>query len=99
MPEPISFNPEPISTACFLNPCHQSVCRYVCLPFVARQRLCKNVTAENNTLAKIQVLFDASFSVHSVSYKRKVRDYCYKIQFQSHRKLSLHYKDQLIIAA
>jgi hypothetical protein len=32
--------PEPISTAYFINPSHQSVCLYVCPPTVATQRLC-----------------------------------------------------------
>jgi hypothetical protein len=31
--------PEPISTACFINPPHQSVSLYVCIPIVARQLL------------------------------------------------------------
>jgi hypothetical protein len=44
--------PEPISTAYFINPCHQCVC--VCLyvftpPIIARQRLRKNVFAATNT--------------------------------------------------
>jgi hypothetical protein len=34
--------PEPTSTAYLKNPFHQSVCLYVCLPIVARQRLSKN---------------------------------------------------------
>jgi hypothetical protein len=41
--------PEPISTAYFINPCHQSVCLYVYLFIVARQRLGKNVSAATNT--------------------------------------------------
>jgi hypothetical protein len=34
--------PEPISTAYFINPSHQSVCLYVYPPIVARQQLGKN---------------------------------------------------------
>jgi hypothetical protein len=64
--------PEPISTAYFINPSHQSVCLYVYSPVVARQRLDKNVTAATNPHA-IE-LFGASFSVGSVSYHRKVGD-------------------------
>jgi hypothetical protein len=52
MPEPISMKlgmyitaPEPN----FIVPSHQSVCRYVYLPIVVR--LCRNVTAANNTQA------------------------------------------------
>jgi hypothetical protein len=41
--------PEPISTAHFVNPSHQSVCLYVYIPVVGRQRLGKNVTAATNT--------------------------------------------------
>jgi hypothetical protein len=41
--------PEPISTAYFINPSHQSVCLYVYPLIVARQRLGKNVTAATNT--------------------------------------------------
>jgi hypothetical protein len=33
--------PEPISTACFINPSHQSVCLYVITLFLARQRFGK----------------------------------------------------------
>jgi hypothetical protein len=41
--------PEPISTEYFINPSHQSVCLYVYLPIVARQRLGRHVTAATNT--------------------------------------------------
>jgi hypothetical protein len=40
--------PEPISTAYFINPLHQSVCLYVYPLIVARQRLGKNVTTATN---------------------------------------------------
>jgi hypothetical protein len=63
--------PEPISTAYFINPSHQSVCLYVNLPIVARQELGKNVTAATNTHATIEELFDASFSMWPVTYKMK----------------------------
>jgi hypothetical protein len=67
--------PEPITTAYFINPSHQSVCLYVYpLNVVARQRLGKNVTAATNTHATIEELLDASFSMRSVSYGRKVVD-------------------------
>jgi hypothetical protein len=40
--------PEPISTAYFINPSHQSVCLYVYPPAVIRQWLGENVTAAAN---------------------------------------------------
>jgi hypothetical protein len=71
--------PEPISTAYFMNPSHQSVCLYLYPPLVARQQLGKKVKAETNTHATIEELvdsdgLDASFSMQSVSYQRKVGD-------------------------
>jgi hypothetical protein len=52
MPEPIFMKlgmnvmaPEPISTAYFISPYHQSVCLYL---YVARQRVGKNVTTATN---------------------------------------------------
>jgi hypothetical protein len=70
--------PEPIATAYFINPSHQSV--YLYPPVVprqrlgknpvtvARQRLGRNVTAATNTHAKADELLDASFSMWPVSY-------------------------------
>jgi hypothetical protein len=49
--------PEPISTAYFIDPSHQSVSVSVS-PIVARQRLDKNFTAAMNTHA-IEELVDA----------------------------------------
>jgi hypothetical protein len=79
MPEPIFMKfgmyimaPEPISMAYFTNPSHQSVCLYVYPPIIARQRLGKNVTAATNSHATIKELLDASYSVRSVPYQRKV---------------------------
>jgi hypothetical protein len=40
----------------------------------ARQRLDKHVSAATNTHATTEKLFDASFSMRSMSYKRKVGD-------------------------
>jgi hypothetical protein len=66
---------ELIWTAYFINPSHQSVCLYrICTP-LSRQRLGKNVTAATNTHETGGELLDASFSMRSVSYQRKVRDY------------------------
>jgi hypothetical protein len=62
------MTPEPISTAYFILPSHQSVPVYV-----ARQRLGKNVTAEMSTHA-IEELLDVSFSMRIVAYQRKVDD-------------------------
>jgi hypothetical protein len=69
--------PETISTAYFLNPIHQSVCLQVYLCPLARQRLGENVTAATNTHETIEELFDASFSMRSVSYLKKVGDYLF----------------------
>jgi hypothetical protein len=79
--------PEPILTAYFINPSHQSVFLHVypllllgkgsinCITHsVARQRLSKNVTAAKNTHATIEELLEASFSMPSVSYQRNVGD-------------------------
>jgi hypothetical protein len=54
---------KPISTA--------SLCLYVYLPIVARQRLGTNVTAAENTQVNIVKLLDASFSMRYVSYHEK----------------------------
>jgi hypothetical protein len=40
---------EPISTACFINPSHQSMCLFVYPTIFARQRLRKHVPAATNT--------------------------------------------------
>jgi hypothetical protein len=58
---------EPISTAYYINSSHQFVS-------VARQRLSKNITAATNTYVTIEELLDASFSMRSVWYQRKVGD-------------------------
>jgi hypothetical protein len=62
---------EYISTSYFINTSHQSVC--LCVPLiVARQRLCKNVSAamgNNNRRTAECVDF-----IRSMSYHRKVGD-------------------------
>jgi hypothetical protein len=65
--------PEPISTAYFINPSHQSVCLYVYPHTVARQQLGKNVTASMNTHATTVELLDV-FYMRSVLYQRKIGD-------------------------
>jgi hypothetical protein len=65
---------KPVSTVYFINPCPQSVFLYVYFPLVARQRLSKKVTAETNTQATTEELMDASLSIFSLSYERKL---CY----------------------
>jgi hypothetical protein len=62
--------PEPISAACFINPFHQSVCLYVYPPIVAMQRLDIRVPPATNTRNK--ELLDASFSVLSITYQKRV---------------------------
>jgi hypothetical protein len=64
--------PEPISTAYFINPSPQSACLCVHPPLVVTQWLGEDVNAATNTQATIEDLLDASFSMRSVSYERKV---------------------------
>jgi hypothetical protein len=78
MPEPVfmklgmyTMALEPISTAYFISPSHQSVS--VCVPLiVARKRLGTNATAATNIHSTAEEFLDASFSMPSVSYQRKV---------------------------
>jgi hypothetical protein len=65
--------PEPISTAYFINPSHQSVCLYVYPLIVAKQRLGRRILAATNTHV-IEELLDESFPMSSVSYQRKADD-------------------------
>jgi hypothetical protein len=58
---------KPISTAYFINPPIR-LCVY---PFVARQRLGKNITAATNTHVTIKELSDGSFTKRSVLYEGK----------------------------
>jgi hypothetical protein len=57
---------EPISTAYFRNPSHQSVCLYVHPTIVARQRLGNNVTAATNTSSNRRVVGRIVFYVARV---------------------------------
>jgi hypothetical protein len=50
--------PEPISTAYFINPSHQSVCLYVYPYIVARPGLGRNFTAATNTRETMEELLD-----------------------------------------
>jgi hypothetical protein len=59
--------PEPISTAYFINPSHQSVCMYIS-PTVARQRLGKHVPSAMNTRKNRKIVGHVIFyAVHTVS--------------------------------
>jgi hypothetical protein len=78
--EPVFMKPvtyitatELFSTVYVINPSHQCVCLYVCPTIVARQLLGENVTAATNTQVTIVEDYDASFSMRSVSRKRKNR--------------------------
>jgi hypothetical protein len=51
------------------------VCLYSNPPLAVRQRLGKNDTAATNTYITIEELLDASFSMRSVSYQRKIGDW------------------------
>jgi hypothetical protein len=65
--------PEPISTAYFIIPSHESV--YICVSrTVAKQRLAKNVTAAMSTHKTKEELLEASFYMWSVLYQWKVGD-------------------------
>jgi hypothetical protein len=63
--------PEPILMVYFINHFHKSVCLYVYPTIVARQRLCRHVPAQR-LQATVGELLDASFSVRSVPYQKKV---------------------------
>jgi hypothetical protein len=60
--------------AYFISPFHESACLYVYPGNIARQRLGKNVTTATNTHAAIEELLDSSFSMRSLSYRRKIGD-------------------------
>jgi hypothetical protein len=60
------MTPKSISAAHFMNP-SISLCLYMYLHIVARQRVGKNVTAAKNIHETIEELFDASFSMRFVS--------------------------------
>jgi hypothetical protein len=64
-----------ISAAYFINPSHQSVCLHVYPTIIARQRRGRNITAATNTHKSIEESLDASPSMRSVSYQRKVSVY------------------------
>jgi hypothetical protein len=53
------MTPEPISTAYFINPSHQSVCLYVHPLSLLGNGSVKNVTAATNTYATIEELLDS----------------------------------------
>jgi hypothetical protein len=79
MPELILMNtgmhvmaPEPISTPYFINPSHQCVCVFMCIPLiVARQRLDKRVPAER-THGTVGELLNASCSMLAVSCRESI---------------------------
>jgi hypothetical protein len=81
MPEPMfmklgtyNMTPDPVSKGNFIYPAHHSVCLYVYLSNIARQRLGKNLTAAMNTQRTTEELLEASFSMRSITYKKKVDD-------------------------
>jgi hypothetical protein len=55
------MTPEPISTAYFINPSHQTVCLHVYPPNVVRQRFGKNVNAATNIHATIKKCWTRRF--------------------------------------
>jgi hypothetical protein len=64
--------PKPISAMYFVNHSHWSVCLHVYPTVVARQWLSKNHIVVMNTCATMVELLDASLSVGSMLYQRKV---------------------------
>jgi hypothetical protein len=83
MPEPVFMKrgmyimaPELISTAYYINSSRQfvCVCVYIYSTTFARKRLLEKVTATANTNTTIGELLDASYSMLSVTYQRKVGD-------------------------
>jgi hypothetical protein len=66
---------EPTSTACFINPSHQSLCLYVYPVIIARHLLGKCLSPlllGKNVPVAMRNYWEASFSMLSVSYQRKV---------------------------
>jgi hypothetical protein len=62
--------PEPISTAYYINPSHQSVSVYVSRPILARQRLGKHVPAATNTRNNRRIVaWVVFYAVRVVSHK------------------------------
>jgi hypothetical protein len=60
---------KPISTACFINPSHQSMCLYAYTSLGARHWFSINVTTAMNTRARTDELLEATLSMLSVSYE------------------------------
>jgi hypothetical protein len=60
------LTPDPMLTAYFINPSHQSVCLRVYPNIVVRQLLGKIVNTVTNTHATIEELSDASVSVRAM---------------------------------
>jgi hypothetical protein len=79
---------------------------YVCVStIVARQRLSKNVTAATNRHTAVEGLLDASFSIRSMSYQRKVGDSFFpellvfnKDSHYTELVLEFHYSMYILIA-
>jgi hypothetical protein len=67
-------SPEAISKAYFINTSNHSVCLHVYHPIFAGQRFGKLVTATRNTHTVIKELLEASFSIRSMTYQRKIGD-------------------------
>jgi hypothetical protein len=63
---------EPISTAYFINPSHQSVCLYVYPPIVARQRLGRHVPVAVNTLNNRRIVGGVVFYAARVVSKESL---------------------------
>jgi hypothetical protein len=87
--------PEPIWTAYIINASHKSVCLYV---YVVRRQRGKNITAARNTHTTIAELLDASFSIWSVSYQRRVCGcVCVSLSFLGNGSLNTFPRQRIIV--
>jgi hypothetical protein len=80
--------PDPISNAYFINPSNKSVCLYLHLYFVARQRLGKYVTEVTNTRNERRIVGKAIFYAVVVLWKERrqsviTRTSCYHFKPQT----------------
>jgi hypothetical protein len=64
--------PEPISTAYFINPSHQSLCVYMSIPLSLLDNGSVKTLPRQRIQATVQEFLGASFSMRSVPYQRNV---------------------------
>jgi hypothetical protein len=87
--------PEPISTAYFINPSHQSVS--MCNPSLLLVNGSVNTFQRQRIHATIDEFLDASFTMRSVSYQRKVVDWFFpELLVVLFMKMRYHFRDQRV---